>query len=360
MNKRNAGTHGLAALFLIAAVALALPPNREAEGSEAPVVRRVRVAEVKNTSSAQTVRFSGVVRSADRAGLAFTVGARLASRPVEAGEQVQKGRVLARLQDRKLRLGLDQTTAALAEVEARRVQAMSERARVERLFESKAATADELEQTVALAEAVEAAHEAARARLADAERLVGESVLTAPFAGTVAEVRFEVGEFVPAGQPVVVLSGPGKLEVEVGVPEREVLAISAEDRVRVALPIAGLRTEGRVRRVGRAAASSGGLFPIVVSLDETERVLPGMTAEVAFTLDSGDTLTVPLAAVLNPGGARPQVFRLVDGRVERVAIEVESLLGERVAVSGALTAGDRVVVAGHTALVNGDRVEVVR
>lgn len=361
MTRRTAGTYGLAILFLSAALALALPANREAVGDDDDTrARRVRVAKVENVSSAQTIRFSGVVRSADRASLAFSIGARLASRPVEAGEQVAAGEVLARLHDRKLRLAVDQAGAALAEVEARRVQASSERARVERLHRSKAATDDELEQTVALAEAVEAAFEAAEARLAETRRLLGEAVLVAPFAGTVAEALVEPGEYVRPGQPVVMLSGPGDLEVEVRLPEREVLAVAIGDHVQVALPIAGLEAEGQIRQVGRAAASAGGLFPVVIALVEADRILPGMTAEVAFTIDSGRILTVPLAAVLNPGGARPQVYRLAGDRAERVAIEVEALLDDRVAVRGELEAGDEVVVAGHTTLVNGDRVEVVR
>ena len=155
--KRNAGTYGLAALLLGAALVLALPAGQQTGGDETPALRRVRVAAVENAGSRKTVRFSGVVRSADRANLAFSIGARLAERPVEAGEQVAAGKVLARLHDRKLRLAVDQARASLAEVQARRVQARSERARVERLHQSKAATTDELEQIVALAEAVEAA-----------------------------------------------------------------------------------------------------------------------------------------------------------------------------------------------------------
>ena len=59
------------------------------------------------------------------------------------------------------------------------------------------------------------------------------------------------------------------------------------------------------------------------------------------------------------------VFRLAgngseDVRAEEVAIEIQSLLGERVAVRGSLGAGDEVITEGHFGLIDGDPVEVRR
>jgi multidrug efflux pump subunit AcrA (membrane-fusion protein) len=67
-------------------------------------------------------------------------------------------------------------------------------------------------------------------------------------------------------------------------------------------------------------------------------------------------LSLPLTAVLNPGGERPQVFVVRDGRAHAVAVEVATLSGARVTVAGALSPGDRVVVAGVSRLIDGDAV----
>ena len=87
-----------------------------------------------------------------------------------------------------------------------------------------------------------------------------------------------------------------------------------------------------------------------------------MTAEVVFAVggEGSGLLALPLAAVLNPGGRQPSVFRLDGDRVTRVEVEVETLLGERVAVRADLVPGAEVVVTGHTSLLEGDRVEVIR
>ena len=67
-----------------------------------------------------------------------------------------------------------------------------------------------------------------------------------------------------------------------------------------------------------------------------------------------------MAAVANPGGQRPFVFKVSQSRVERVFVEVRDLLGERVSLDGDLNTGDRVVVAGHARLLDGDTVEVTK
>lgn len=360
MNPRSLAKPFLGILSLVSALALAMASPEETGSSYAERPRRVRVAEVSSVSAARSVHFSGVTRAADRAALAFSIGARLESRPVEVGQTVAAGRLLARLDDRELRHAVTAAAARLADVNARLARAESERRRVERLFAADAATSDELEQATAGADALAAARDAAEARLRDAERLRGEARLTAPFAGVITEVHYQAGEFVSAGRPVVVLSGRGGMETEIRVPESVVVELSEGDGVSVVLPVSRTSTRGTLARVGRAAGSSGGLYPVLVTLDAIDGLLPGMTAEVELSLAADRTLAVPLAAVLNPGGSRPRVFRLVGDTVEPVEVEVLELTGDRVAVRARLSAGDEVVVTGHTALVAGDRVEVLR
>ncbi|MEE8526896.1 MAG: efflux RND transporter periplasmic adaptor subunit [Thermoanaerobaculia bacterium] len=358
-------------LFLTIGLAIYLFADQEPVPSAAPrsAVKRVRVAVVETVTDSRELRFSGTTRAARRARLAFSLGGRLVARPVEIGDRVRAGQVLARLDGLELSNARATASATLAELAARRAQSERDRDRAERLLASKAATREELERSSAAVDAIRAAEDAAAARLRESERLLAETELRAPFDGTVTRVHFEPGEVAVAGQPVITLSGDGEVELEVEVPESVVGRIRIGDPVTISLPVlGGAAVSGQIKSVGLTTAGSGRLFPVVATLEHEggavgEGRIPrtGVTAELVLRLTSGDMLAVPVEAVVNPGGRRPSVFRVAEGGVvDKVAVDVESLLGNRVAVRGDLETGDRVVVGGQRGLLDGERVEVQR
>jgi RND family efflux transporter MFP subunit len=333
------------------------------DGQEAAVrptaARLVETGTVQQLEADRTVRLSGVTRAAQRATLSFAVPGRLVRRPVEIGDTVRQGQVLADLDAREYGHAVASAQAAAAELRVRLAQSLRDRRRIERLAAAKAATAEEREQVAAAAEALAAAVAAAEARLADARRVEGEARITAPFDGTVTAVRVEPGEWVGPGKPVVQLAGDGDVELKVDVPESIVTRLAVDDRVTVRLPFANHRSlTGRIASVARAAASVGRLFPVVVVLAPDQKVVAGMTAELIVALDTEPALTVPLEAVVNPGSSTPGVFCVRRDRVQRVPVRLGQLTGGRITVKGDLSPGDRVVVSGHTRLSEGDVVEV--
>ncbi len=330
-------------------------------------IKRVRAVEVEAATERRELRFSGVTRAARHARLAFSIGGRVVARPVDVGDRVSKGQVLARVDSLEIQNAIATARGALAEIAARRSQVERDLERTRRLVEAKAATEEELEKTRAGLDAVQAAEDAARARLRETERLLGETGLEAPYSGTVTEVFFEPGEYASPGRPVVTLSGDGDLELEVEVPESVVPRIEKGDEVVVAVPLLGRTVAGRIDSVGRAAAGPGRLFPVVAKIPEASGMVVGATAELVLALESDDALAVPVEAVVNPGGRRPAIFRVVassgSARVDKVLVEVGTLLGARVTVSAdgqSLGVGDLVVVGGQRGLLDGEAVEVER
>lgn len=335
--------------------------------------KRVRVAAVEEVHQSREARFPAVTRAASRAQLGFTIGGRLIERPVEIGDRVKEGQVLARLDSSEPTNAVLSARGAVAELAARRAQTERDHERAQQLFDAKATTREEVEKTAAAVEALRAGEETAAARLAEAERLLAETELRAPFAGTVTDVLLEPGEHAAPGRGVVVLSGDGGVEVEVEVPESVLASVAVGDAVTVRLPVVGVdAVPATIKSVGRTAAGRGRLFPVVARLQPNPTVLAGMTAELVIRIRAADgALALPVEAIVNPGGRRPSVFRLTeDGgalRVEKLRVEVENLLGESVVVvpvsdAGAastfLRPGDRVVVAGQHSLLDGETVEV--
>lgn len=357
-------------LFLIAlatvsaAMYLSADAQNPASETSESHLKIVELANVESAVEHRQLRFSGVTRAVRRARLSFSTGGRLIDRPAVAGLVVKKGEVLARLDQRKLSNGVARAKGSLAELAARRAQSERDLERAQQLAAAKAATDEEVERSRAGVEALMAAEEAAEAQLRETERQLGETVLRAPFAGTITETLYEPGEFAEVGRPVVVLSGDGEIELSVEVPESVMPHVQVGQEVLLDLPVIGRQVPGTIKSVARTALGSGRLFPILVDIPMTPGLAAGSTAELILELSTDNALTVPVEAVVNPGGYQPSIFRLVSNaaamQVEKVEIEVGSLLGDRVTVSGALQVGDRVVVGGQRGLLDGETVEILR
>lgn len=344
-------------------IALTVPITSWAAGAaeEAPTERPRRVVKVVSVApapAAAPMTFSGVVRAERRANLAFTLGGRMVARPAQVGQAVKKGDELARLDLAPLRNAKAVAKARLNDAQARLRQLMRDLQREERLVKAGAGRREAVEQLTSDVAAARAARDQAEAGNAEAQRQLNEARLRAPFAGTIIDVMLEAGEFARPGIPVVVVSAEDRLEVEVQVPEAVRSRLKPNALVQVLLPLAGgHRLEGRVAHLGRGASGPGQLFPVVVRLPRSKDLAPGYTAEVQFEVETADAVMVPVAAVADPGGKNPFVFRVAGDRAEKVAVRVQRLVGDRVTVQSELQIGDRVVVKGHISLLAGEAVE---
>ncbi|WP_349342465.1 efflux RND transporter periplasmic adaptor subunit [Marinobacter sp. MMG032] len=320
----------------------------------------VRVSEVTGGERQDMpLRFSGIVRATQRATLTFQVSGTLRERAVELGQKVQAGDLLARVYNPGLEPARDSARARLEELRTQYLQAQREWERSSRLHERGVVSEQTLEQLAARRDSLEASVATARASLAEATQLLEESTLRAPFSGRVEALLVEQDEFVAAGQPVMRLSSPEGREVEVRVPAYLLDHVELEQT----LPVWSVQDRsqppqtGSVVEIAQASAIRGELHPVLVSLP-IDTLEPGAPVEVGITPVRESALTVPLLSVIrNAEGV--SVFRVRDSVANRVSVEVDRVVGERVVVtSGDLSPGDQVVYAGMTRLADGDAVEV--
>ncbi len=305
------------------------------------------------------LRFSGIVRAAQRATLTFQVSGTLKERPVELGQTVKPGDVLARLYNPALEPARDSAAARLEELRTQFEQAQREWERSSRLHQRGVVSEQTLVQIAARRDSLRASMATAEASLAEATRLLEESVLKAPFAGQVEALLVERDEFVGAGQPVMRLSSPLGREVEVRVPAH----LLGHVRIGQELPVWLVQDRNRepatgtVVEIAQGSSIRGELHPVLVSLPPNS-LSSGEPVEVGIAPERESAITVPLLAVVRDSTGT-SVFRVQDQVAQRVPVQVDRVIGERVMVHpGALSPGDQVVYAGMTRLVDGDTVEV--
>jgi len=333
---------------------LALAGGPVAAADLAP--RPVRVQAVRFTPSEQALTYSGTIEARVQAEIAFRVSGKIIERPVNLGDQVKAGQVLARLDPTDLRFALEAELQAVASAAADAVNARAELRRYTRLGEaSPAFMQSELEKRQASALMAEARLAQARKTLAQSQDQLAYSVLRADADGAITSLPMQVGQVVQAGQTVASLAHGGEIEADVEVPENRLPDIRAADRVTVSLWSAPDRKlRGRVREIGALADSASRTFDVRVTLlDAPPESGLGMTASVQFDRAAGQPVAVLPASALVGGmdklGGTPAVW-VLDAAASRAAlrpVQVEALSNDgMVAVRGGLHEGDQVITAG--------------
>jgi HlyD family secretion protein len=326
-------------------------------------VERGRVEETVTNSKA------GTVRSRLRAELSPEIGARVAALPVREGEAVGEGAPLLRLadEDHRARVELEQRSLEAARASARQACREAEHAeleleRLQRLVKDQVVSQDQVDRARSERDVTAAACEAAHARIAQAEAALrqaqvqlAKTVIRAPFAGVVAEVRTEVGEWItpsPTGVPVPPV-------IELFAPEETYVSAPLDEvhlgEVRVGLPVRitmdaypDSEMRGRVERIAPYVVDvqdQNRTFDVEVAFDGKAMegaIPPGTSADVEVILDvREDVLRVPSYAIIR--GERVLVVR--DGVLEAVEVEQGLSNWEFSEILHGLETGDLVVVS---------------
>lgn len=343
----------LAAGLLLAACGEPEQPSGPAE----PEPRPVRVVEAREGGGPTVLRLPGALRAVQRARLAFLTDGYLAERPAAPGDLAQQGQTLAVLYNPALQPGVAAAQADVRQARTRLEQLEIDTRRQAALVERNLISEDDLDQTRTRRDAARAALEQAEAGLERARAQLDDAVLRAPFSGRVARVFAEPGDFVRAGEPVLALAGDAPLEVEVQVRPDAASALAVGNETEVRIADSGRRLTARITEIGRA--EPGRPVPVVIQPGNDVDVAAGTPVYVDLEVQIAGRTAVPLAAVVDPGTGYARLFRVVEGRAEQVSVLPGRLSSGWIEVGGDIAAGDRIVVAGQSQLLDGEPVRVL-
>lgn len=336
-----------------------------------PEVVEVEVARVERGVVEEVVTNSraGTVKARRRARLSPQTGGRVVELPYRRGDAVAAGAVVLRLDDsvQRARLALAQQDVRTARARAEEAclgaeLAVKELARGQALRVDGIASEQVLDGLTSSRDRSAAACRAASAVSAQAEaqvRLVEvELALTrveAPFAGVLAEVATELGEWItpsPPGvpiPPVLDLIDPISLYVSAPIDEVEAERLAVGQVVRVTVDTRpGQKLAGNVARVAPFVLDvleQNRTVEIEVELAEPAAaagLLPGLSADVEVIISRADgVLRVPTAAVAEGG----KVLLLVDGRLAERRIETGMRNWQLTEAREGVTEGELVVTS---------------
>ena len=327
--------------------------------------RKVEIvtASVVTEGQATTVlTATGYVEAERKADLSPKITSRIVELNVTEGTRVKKGDVIARLDSTDL-------DAQLAEAKANWVNAQAELDRQNNVFAQGITTKSALD-------AATASEAATRARVRYVEALLDYTIIRAPFTGVITAKRAFVGEAVSpfgsspsgggSGGAIATLVEFSSLYVGADVNEANLSKLAKNQPAEITLDAVPDKTyHGRLRQIVPAADRQKATVRVKVAfLDGDDRVLPDLSARVAFTAEptqgkeARSRVVVPKATITQVDG-KTGVFRLVDGRAKFTPVTTGGDVQGQIEITQGLQGGERLIsLAGGAPIQDGVRVRV--
>ena len=390
-----------AALLSLASWSAGCAPSSQASAAEpaaaAPEPLTVATVDVDSRPLERVLRVTGSLTADEQAEVSAELAGRITATPVERGTRVETGALIVRISDQETSAQLLEARANAGQIEARlglaageafdprRVPevlnaqasldwAEAEFGRIRSLLDQKVVSQSEFDQRRTQVEAARQQYkvavngaeqsyrslEAARARVALANKSMSDTAVRAPFSGLVAERAVSVGDYVTKGTRVATVVRVDPLRVELSVPEQAVSLIKPGQQVRLTVDAypgetfqATVRFVSPALRVDQRALTVEALVP-----NKDGRLKPGFFA-TAFVEQgaSAPALTVPENTVETISGTS-RVYVVKDGKAEERIVTLGDRAGGQIEVTSGLAKGEHAVADPRGRITDGMVVKV--
>lgn len=283
--------------------------------------------------------------------------------PVREGDAVARGALLARFESTEQEAGLKSAEAdrVAAELDASTAHWSFEQTK--ELFRAGAIPERDYRAAEQAAAAAAARLAAAEARLRSAALIERDTRIVAPVAGVVERRSVERGVRAQRGAELLTLVRTDVLELTAAVPARLASGVKRGQTVRFTAD--GRAIEGRVARISPTIDAASQSVTVYVQVPNVDGTLKGNTFATGHIIERAlaDQLTIPQPAVRQPPGGNgdPFVWRLADGKLERVTVRlgvVDEVRGLVQVIEG-LAVGDQVVTGNVGMLGAGMQVQLI-
>ena len=336
--------------FAIAAVVLiALCGCGEKKKTAAEQTVRVKVQQIQAETVNGEQGFSGTIEESSGTSLSFAVTGTIKKIYVSAGQMVAAGQLIAELDPTTLQ---NAYTIAKTSLE----QAQDTYNRMKELHD--AGSLPEMQWI-----SIENQLKSAMASEAMSKKSLNDTKLYAPFSGYIASRDGEIGQNAIPGSPIVKLVNIGSVKVKISVPENEVQRIAKGSSMKIIVPALSNREfSGRVTERGVSADPRSRTYEVKATIQNPgSQLLPGMICQAFTNYMLGSTgVFVPAYLVQLDGDNKTFVWVVNSGKAVKREITINNETAQGVQVSGGLSAGDQIIVAGQQKVSNGMKVEIVK
>lgn len=369
-NRRTTGLAGIAVL-IIAAAGLRWMAGRTEVASLPPAVAPVPVVvtQVEQRDVPHLTRGIGTVQSLHSVTIRSQVDGVLTEVLFQEGQLVNKGDLLARIDDRAIAAALEQARAERNRNEAQLDAGQIDLERYEQLLRDKTISTQTVDQQVALVRQWKAAIAASNAAIAAAEVQLSYTRVTSPVSGRTGIRRIDPGNLIRTTdtEGLVSVTQMDPIAVVFSLPQDLMPRIQQILNDPSPAPVSILdRDEGVVLAQGRLVLMDNQIDPrtgtiqLKAEFPNLEgRLWPGQFVTVQLHTGLSRRALVVDAPAVQRGREHPFVYRVAGGRVEAMPVTVDYENDEIAVIGGGLALGDIVVSDGQSRLKPGVSVKIV-
>ena len=320
--------------------------NRE-PSPETDVGVPVEVALPERRSISSFIETNGTLEAENDVDIVARTAGPVVELLVEEGMVVEKGQLLARIDDKELQAQVGVARVALEDARRTHLRAMAS-------FEESVISQEVYDQTLTKLESAEV-------QLEGNQILLGYSKIEAPFAGTIIERYIKFAENVTPNQSLFRISDFDPLLCPIQVPEKELSSLKVSQTAYITVGAwPGERFSARVLRIRPVVDADTGTIEVTLQVKARGKLSPGMFASVYLVRDShADGLVIPKSA-LSLESLGDTVYVVNERLAERRDIELGFEESDFVEVLSGLSEEDRVVVVGQDGLSDGTPVFVLK
>lgn len=313
-------------------------------------------------------QYTGTVEALQEVPVKAKVSGAVTEKYVSGGERVTAGQPLYRLDTRTYRSNLASAQADAARAAATYQNAQTDLARYEKLIAGGAISRQVYDTQKAAVSEYKSAVNAAQAQVQIARDNLNDTIVTAPFIGTLSMDDVNVGTYATAGTtPLVTISSSDPLYVQFDMSEAEYLNLVREhggtsalgDSLKLQLSDGSeYGYTGKIVQIN--PSMNGGQISFKAAFPNPGNLLmPGMfTTVVSDSQVAANSLLVPTQAII-PLLDKNMVDVVVGGKVVQKPVNVIGTYGLYSIISSGLNPGDEVIVAGQAKVVSGQAVQAV-
>jgi RND family efflux transporter MFP subunit len=310
---------------------------------------RVRVEKVEPVCTSNGREFSGTVEEMTGTTLSFPVAGTIQRICVENGQRVQKGELIASLDDTSLRNAYNMAAATLE-------QAEDAYTRLKQLHDNNSLPEIQWVEVLSKLKQAQSAESISKKNLSD-------SKLYAPVSGIIASKDVEVGQNVLPGLTVVKIASVAQVKVKVSIPENEISNVHIGDPVEIVVSaLDGKHFIGKVSEKSITANPLSRSYDVKALVQNpNSELMPGMICTINIPNgEDAEYIMLPTNVIQLSETNRNFVWINKNGKAEKRYVEIGTLTHDGVIVTSGLSAGDEVLVEGQQKVSENSDITLVR